>query len=65
MHHAVQQLRSGSSRVAIAAGANLILSPRNTDLSVRAHTLLTCSSTFHRRKQIEHALTNRKVTDVG
>ncbi|PMD41855.1 beta-ketoacyl synthase domain-containing protein [Hyaloscypha variabilis F] len=27
VHHAVQQLRSGSSRVAIAAGANLILSP--------------------------------------
>ncbi|KAI8627214.1 beta-ketoacyl synthase domain-containing protein [Xylariaceae sp. FL1651] len=27
VHHAVQQLRTGSSRVAIAAGANLILSP--------------------------------------
>ncbi|KAK2020720.1 beta-ketoacyl synthase domain-containing protein, partial [Colletotrichum zoysiae] len=27
VHHAVQQLRSGSSKVAIAAGANLILGP--------------------------------------
>jgi acyl transferase domain-containing protein len=38
VHHAVQQLRSGSSRVAIAAGANLILNPRTADLSVRAST---------------------------
>ncbi|TLD06378.1 uncharacterized protein PgNI_08287, partial [Pyricularia grisea] len=29
VHHAVQQLRSGTSRVAVAAGANLILSPLN------------------------------------
>ncbi|OQE31496.1 hypothetical protein PENSTE_c001G10122 [Penicillium steckii] len=27
VHHAVQQLRTGSSKVAIAAGANLVLSP--------------------------------------
>lgn len=27
VHHAVQQLRSGTSRVAVAAGANLMLSP--------------------------------------
>ncbi|KAJ0164863.1 Lovastatin nonaketide synthase, partial [Colletotrichum tanaceti] len=29
VHHAVQQLRSGTSRVAVAAGANLMLSPLN------------------------------------
>ncbi|TIC90982.1 Lovastatin nonaketide synthase mokA [Colletotrichum higginsianum] len=29
VHHAVQQLRSGTSKVAVAAGANLMLSPLN------------------------------------
>ncbi|OHE97136.1 beta-ketoacyl synthase domain-containing protein [Colletotrichum orchidophilum] len=29
IHHAVQQLRSGTSKVAVAAGANLMLSPLN------------------------------------
>ncbi|RYO81441.1 hypothetical protein DL762_007113 [Monosporascus cannonballus] len=29
VHHAVQQLRTGTSKVAVAAGANLILSPLN------------------------------------
>ncbi|EFQ36481.1 beta-ketoacyl synthase domain-containing protein [Colletotrichum graminicola M1.001] len=29
VHHAVQQLRSGTSKIAIAAGANLMLSPLN------------------------------------
>jgi len=29
VHQAVQQLRNGTSKVAVAAGANLILSPGN------------------------------------
>lgn len=40
VHHAVQQLRSGTSRVAVAAGANLMLSPckNPSKKAVRAQT---------------------------
>ena len=67
VHHAVQSLRSGESRVAIAAGANLILSPgESLSRHIASLSSLTIANRYvHCRKQIAHAFCYRSIQDVG
>ena len=66
VHHAVQQLRSGSSKVAVAAGANLIFSPSMNACSfVRPYIWLTSGSAVCLREQVKNAIADWQVENVG
>jgi hybrid polyketide synthase/nonribosomal peptide synthetase ACE1 len=64
VHQAVQVLRSGQSKVAVAAGTNLIFTPSKWTRYDHGRENTKFHSELHRREQRQHAFTNGSISYV-